>query len=845
MTVTLKKQLVFLIFGLSGFCALVYEILWAKYLSLTFGATIQAVSIVSATFMGGLALGGYLIGRCADCHDKPLRVYGFLELGIALSALLFPISLSLAERCYSLASQAYPGDADFFILRLFFSILMLLPPAVFIGGTFPLMCRYLASKEVDGRIGSLYALNTLGATMGAFGTGYIFIPRLGMSQTGLLAILLNLLIGAAALTLSRNTRLSAGTRVEFLNRKQLPSLIPGHRLLLFSIAMIGAFALAYEILWTRVLLLFLGNTSYAFSLMLSAYLVGIALGGSIFARRLRPETNVKKLFVVLTTLMGLSILVTAPFYDRLPYLFQAAHNVSDERWWLLSLFSYLLVFAVMAGPTILAGSLLPAAVALLAPGQFRTGEGVGLVVLHNTFGAVIGSLAAGFGLIPWLGLFGSFRLLAILNLLLALILYLRSRFRWRAAGFILAGSAVTLLLVLLPESWDQRLMNSGVYYYAPRYEIRGGLGKVVKSKKLLKVFVGTETTVAVYNSSSGKHRIFAVNGKSDGSTGADMNTQILVGQLPLLLHPRPLEVMVIGLGTGITLRGMSDHPVERIDCVEISPEVVKAETYFRHANKGALAHPKVRLQMEDGRNHLLTHRGSYDVIVSEPSNPWQSGNANLFTADFYALAASKLKQDGFFCQWIGLYDMTTENLRIACNTFLHSFPRAVAFIVDSDLILVGAQQPLKFDYMQLRQRMGQPGIAEALHAIGIESPGELLAKHFLYTETALKTLSFGAALNTDDRPVLEYSARYTLGEKTLGKFQEQNIKALNEAAGEVSIPLVNLGPSGVMVEAVYRELGLNFAKNGRKAEAAWLMGKAFYLGARRPERNQASAKKAS
>lgn len=347
------KLLIYLLFSLSGFCALIYEVLWTRYLALTFGTTIVAASVVAATFMAGLALGSYLFGRYADRQSNLLRVYALLEFGIALTALLFPPTLQLVEIIYISILQAfpqYPGMAH--LLHLFFAAILLLPPTICMGGTFPLMCRFFARKKSGGQIGRLYALNTFGATAGAFLCGYLLIPSLGISATGYLAIAINLSIAAASFGLSQKIGHADPLDVSKALRPEQMLLWRKHRSLLLAIGCIGLFSLAYEILWTRLFLLFLGNTTYAFALILSAFLIGLAAGGAQYARIVKPELNEKEFFVTLTTLMALTVLITVPFYDRLAELFLAAHQIADERWWLLSFLSYIIVCHVDAGPAI-------------------------------------------------------------------------------------------------------------------------------------------------------------------------------------------------------------------------------------------------------------------------------------------------------------------------------------------------------------------------------------------------------------------------------------------------------------------------------------------------------------
>lgn len=822
------KRLLYLLFFLSGFCALVYEILWTKQLSLTFGTTMPAVSIVAATFMGGLALGSFLIGRYADQETNLLRLYAGLEVGIALCAAVSPLGLELVTTFHTAIEGFFPTH-PFFVHATHFAVgaVLLLPPTLCMGGTFPLMCRFFARKKSGGQIGRLYAFNTLGATCGAFSAGYLLLPQWGLIITLYLAVFGNLAIAAGAYLLSRQPQPVEVRDVSAATRPLQPMQAREHWLPLLAIGIIGFLSLAYEILWTRVLLLFLGNTTYAFALMLSAFLVGIALGGAIYARKVRPDMDERKVLIQLSLLMAISVLVTVPFYDRLAELFLAAHQISGENWWSLTAISFTLVFAIIALPTIVSGSLLPATVAFIDPGRKRTGQGVGLVVLANTLGATLGSLVAGFALVPLFGSQNSFLLLVGLNLLLVLALTLHFRpSGWLRPAAPLAVVAGLLAIFFIPP-WDQSLMNSGVYIYAPKYLQMGGLRQTLEREKIVAVIEGAETTVAVHESLDGAQRFFTVNGKTDGGNGRDMSTQLLVGHIPLLLHPQPDDVLVIGLGTGITLKGLSAHGSTQIDCVEISPEVVTASGYFNADNGNALADPRIKLLVEDGRNLLLTHSKPYDVIISEPSNPWQAGNANLFTVDFYRLAAARLKPGGFFTQWVGLYDITPDNLRIVVKTFLDVFPRVMVYRAGTDLILIGSDQEIDIDYRQVQQRFAMPIIRATLAPLELTTPGCLIARHYLYNEEPLLQLAGTSPLNTDDWPILEFSARYNLGEKTLGQFQSDNLALLNTTSITINLPLTNLGRNRNEIARALHDISSAYQRAGRPREAGTLKARAL------------------
>lgn len=823
---TITRRMIYALFALSGFSALVYEVLWTKHLALSFGTTMPAVSIVTAIFMGGLALGSYLIGRHADNERHQLRLYALLEAVIAGMALLFPPTLAILNQAHILIERALPAHPLWaHAIHFVCATILLLPPALCMGGTFPLICRFFARKKSGGQIGRLYAFNTFGATVGALTAGFLLIPSFGLTVTNLVAITLNLLIAASAWILSR--KVSFGPHPHTSTEAPEPPPQPQqHWPVLLAIGLIGACSLAYEILWTRVFLLFLGNTTYAFSLILGAFLIGIALGGAIYARKVHSRLNEHQVMARLTVLMGASVLCTAPFYDHLANLFLWAHNVSGDNWWNLSFLSFAIAMAVMALPTLLSGSLLPAASAILQTGSRHTGRGVGLVVLFNTTGGMLGSLLAGFLLIPFIGTEISLRIVSGGNLFLGLWLcwHFRRTVSTPWPQFVVA--VVALVFLLLPQRWDQKLLNSGVYCYAQTYARYGGIRYLTGPEKILKVIEGLETTVAVKEIDiPTPTRYFSVNGKTDGGNGGDMPTQILVGRLPLLLHPAPQRAMVIGLGTGITLGSVAASPLAHIDCAEISQEVVTASRYFERENRKVLNDPRVRLMVEDGRDLLQIEEQKYDVIVSQPSNPWQSGNANLFTREFYRLAASRLNPNGIFSQWIGLYDITPANLKVAAQTLLEIFPYTLTFKSGGDLIILASLSPLHIDYRLLATRLRLPRVLDSLTPTDIRTPGDLLARHFLLDDETLRRFAAGSEINTDYRPILEFSFRYNIGGKMFSELKKSNLATLGAIAAEQAVPLANLGATNAEVADALRELSDGYGRAGRHKEANFFRAK--------------------
>jgi len=743
-----QRLLLNLLICLSGFSALIYEVVWSRHLALLFGTNMLAVATVTATFMAGLALGSLFFGNVADRSPTPLRLYALLELGIGVSALIFPLLLELITTIY----LAFPEDSSFpVVIRPLLASLALLPAATCMGGTLPVVCRFLREQRFSRLVGRLYALNTLGAVAGALACGFLLIPRLGMNMTQGIAISLNLIIAASAWTLQRRETAEAVAEPAPAEAQQ-PHL---GRWALTAAALIGLVALAYEMLWTRLFLLFLGNTTYAFATILGVYLLGLALGSALYARFLAQRSTPALMFFILLSLQSLFVLGSLPWYDRFALLFESIHLLADGRWWLLAGLSFMAVSLAILPPALLSGALLPASLRLLYHDPKQAGSSLGKILFCNTAGAVTGSFIGVYAVAVW-GLSGAFKGISAAALLMALLFGMRFR-TLLSLRLVVSLLGVCLVLWLIPVTWNQGLLNSGIYVYSHYYNSLGGLDTPQVLQQPQEVIEGIETTAAFYRSSEG-YKEFRVNGKSDGGTRpGDMTTQVLLGQLPMLLHADPQDVLVIGLGTGITLNQVLDTPEARTVVVEISPEVIRIARHFSEENEQVLDSPRVSLQVRDGRNLLLTRPHIFDVIVSEPSNPWQSGNANLFTREFYELAASRLQPEGIFCQWLPLYDLSPPQLQIALRTLSESFPHLRSFVLGGDMILLGSFEPLQINPQQLAERFEQDRTRKHLGQAGISSAAELLGRFYFGNDTLIRDVAGNATLNSDNLPYLEFS----------------------------------------------------------------------------------------
>jgi spermidine synthase len=801
--------------SLSGFSALTYEILWTRHLSLVFGTTMAAVSMVTAAFMAGLGLGSRFFGRLADRHSNPLLIFALLELGLAFYALAFPYALGLIEKIYLAVFSSAP-DAGVGLLRLAMGALLLVPPALLMGGTLPVLSRYFYGENFGTRVGRLYFLNTLGAVLGCLGAAYWLIPHLGLSGTAYAASAGNLLIAASLLPFAIFHRPNKEKDPFYPPpppTKSTESFSPPFFPLIIAGAS-GFLALGLEILWTRLFILYLGSTSFSFALVLGVFLTGLALGGGIYSA-LRPDDKTRSLLAILLVLC-LFLSATIPFYDRMGHLFFSIYSRASDSWALLCGLSYLGISLVLLVPTMCSGALLPLTIDLLGAPQRDCAKAVGRTLFSNTVGAIAGSLAASFLLLPRFGLQFSFQILGLTGCVLALtaVLVYRSRLNPKVGLAILIAP---MLLLALPSRWDAKVLNAGPYYYAAAASGHTpSLESLDAGKTLLAIFEGRETTVAVYGFGE-NDRLFRVNGKTDGSTyRQDMPTQILLGQLPLFLNPEAERVLVIGLGTGITLGNVLTHPVAEVDCAEISPEVVSASRFFEGYNHRALADPRTTLIIDDARNHLLTKNKRYDAIISEPSNPWQSGNANLFTREFYRLVRDRLSPDGVFCQWFPLYDLDTAKVRSAASTLLDTFPYLLAFRSEGDLILLGSRTARNFSYPELTERFASDLIREALLSAGIDAPEGLFAGYYTAGTEELLAFAKGAPLNTDNNPLLEFTPQ-------LGKNRAaDNLTALNRAraqSGRSGLPLDFPPATHSESTSIYNRFAQQFLKAGRMPEA--------------------------
>lgn len=774
----------YLLFFLSGATSLVWETLWSRQLHWIFGTSQFAITTVLCAFMGGLAGGSLLAGRLGNRMGPPLRTYAILEAAIGLFGLAFPTLLRLIEPMYmSLATGLDPVSFGLVQFLLVGAILIL--PTACMGATLPVLTPLVKGREAGKAIGRLYAINTIGAVVGVAAGGFYLLPEWWISGTSYLIAVANLLLGAGAWYLSSTNRLML-PEVEEGEPATAEEPADGLGALAIAAATAGFASLALEVAWFRVLGLVLGASAYAFSLMLLAFLVGIAVGGEAggwladrLGRRARAGAGLLQVGVASLAWGAMWL------YGWLPLVFVWLFFQIKPFPELIWPAKCIVAMLVMTPPALLMGATFPVLIRAASPSA--RAEDVGVIYGANTAGGVLGAFLAGFVLLPSIEVVGTVQVAVVVNLLGAVVLWARRSQAWALPLPIL----LAFLYIFQPPPWDPMLMTAGVYKYVDNLDepTWAEMKKEMLDRyRLLHYKEGLSTVVTV-----GKNRVtgniwLANNGKIDASTTADMPTQVLVAHLPFLfLGDEARKTMLIGLASGITLGAMNLHPeVEEIQVVEIEPSMPMATEFFRAWNHDALNDPRIQLYGNDGRNQvLLTPPGSMDLIVSEPSNPWLTGVSNLFTREFFELGRSRLRPGGVWSQWVQMYGMDERDLRSVIRTFCEVFPhvRIFATIQDADLVMVGSDRPLALNGDVARTFLRKNvGVEAELASVGLRSPNDILAISLMDREAGLrlaqrsveKPMRAEAPINSDDNMLVEYSAPRNLHRHT----SEENLKML-------------------------------------------------------------------
>ena len=777
---TVLLALVYVLFFLSGAAALVYQLVWVRWLTLVFGASHLAVTTVLTIFMAGLAIGGYVFGRRADRLARPLRTYAVLELGIAASAVLSGGLMQLYPAIYvALAHGRDDARVYLTVVRVVFSAVALVVPTILMGATLPVLSRFVSrqSETLRSRLSFLYGFNTLGAVTGAALSGFVLLRLYGVGTTMIIAIATNLVVGAISLLLDSRWGVPGDEPSATVPTAPVDRDVAASRLVLFGIGLSGFCALGYEVLWTRVLTLGVGASVYGFTIMLVAFLAGIALGSEAYGALVKvlhrpaptPRGAVVR-FGATQVLIGLSaLLVTIYLRDipvtavRLQQYVAGAERLSFEgRVWA----GFALAFLYMLVPAMLMGAAFPMAAAAVARHGKPVGRAVGDVLASNTVGAILGAATSGLLLIRLVGIERTLQMLTLVNigaglLLLASVL----RRRWlMAATAIVTTTALGVLAVnqSAVRLWDHKYFAIFRSNQPEAFRTAAMVREAVDNTDVLYYAEGVESSVSVIQVRGGE-KAFVTNGRVEASSSPQaQQVQYTLGHLPLLLNANPKDVLVVGLGSGMTAGAASIHPtVERVTLVELEPQVLGVARAFEEYNHHVLDSPKLQVVFNDGRNFLMTTDRQFDVITADPIHPWFRGAGSLYAAEYFRLAAAHLKPGGVIAQWLPIYELTPADLASVVRTFRQQFPHTMMWLNHYDAVIVGSLSPLTIDERQIECRMAYPAVAADLRKV-MMAPASAFLSYFVMGSDGMQRFAEKGAVNTDDRPYLEFSAPFSI-----------------------------------------------------------------------------------
>jgi spermidine synthase len=767
--------LLMFIFFVSGTCGLIYEVVFARLLVLVFGSTTYAVSTVLGVFMFGLAFGSYFCGRHVQKLKESLKAYALVEIAIGIYALLFIPLLGYAQKLHAVIFHSYYDQPVLLnSARILLCLGLLILPTLLMGATVPLISALAvrSSRKAGFDIGFIYASNTIGASLGCFGGAFFLIPAYGLSVAIQIAAGLNLVIGVACFlaNLKGHFRTSGAleeispeskARGEVAQSAPTSGPVDGERFIkvaLICFFLSGLLSLVYEVAWTRALVLIFGSSVYAFSTMLTTFLVGLAAGSLVAGMVVDRIRNKISTLIILLFAIGLSVLAATPILGRLPDMF-LHYFKEDISWERLILSEFFICFLIMFIPTFCSGALFPLISRIFLDSRAgNVGRAVANVYFVNTIGGIIGSISAGFILIPFLGVEKTLLFGSLASILVGFFAYFAHYGQSIKTGTIAVASFGLIAwtgLFGLPR-WNPLVMNSGVYIYGAQLAKKVPDTLAYMSRfNLLYSREDHSATVAVLERGE---RFLRINGKTDGGTG-DNHTQILLAALPSIYAKTPETALVIGLGTGITAGSILDFSsFKSMDCIEISPAVTEASHYFDAYNGRPLESAKTRLYNFDGRTWIMSMPKSYDVIVSEPSHPWQTGNANLFTIEFFQMARKRLSTHGYFCQWLPYYHMDKQHFRIILNSYKKVFPHVNVWVAGTDALLIGSNEKPTLDNGQLRKLFADTGVTNKLGQAGIYSVSDLLSFFWLDTAGVERFIAGVEEVNSDNNPVIEFSA---------------------------------------------------------------------------------------
>jgi len=770
-------------FFISGLTSLVLEIVWNKQLSYIFGISLHSTAVVVAAYMFGLALGAWGISRVKGKINRPIQIYAYLQICIGLfGTASISIFRFLQPAFIFLKTTLAFSSSLFFLAQFLILFLTLALPVTLMGATLPLITSAFdqTSKKTAVYAGIMYGINTLGAVCGCLVGGFVLLPQLGLTKSAITAGSIDFSLGCILILFRKSFVDLRGGVAD----KKVKLIETSHKnkisfvLCLFGIS--GFFAMIYEVAWFRFLSNIFGATVHAFSMMLAVFLIGISLGSLVSAKFVRKSKNALFNFASFELLLGLVTLLTLSLYNFVPIWYGRLFES-------LGLFpaQFLVSGFVVLPATLCMGALFAMVVSLVSESSKQeTQREVGRAYSVNTLGNILGSIAAGFVIVPKLGYANAIMLACVGSILLGLVVVTQSTLeKPRKIKMIFGSVVLSIVLMILIPSPDLLLLNQGIAMVMRNQQKFEDVvaGKQNEFQTLLFHRDGINESIAVIGNEANDGSLgFRVSSKNEASTSLlGRRHLLLLGELPLLFSRHQEQVAILGLGAGFTAGAVLNHSdVKHVDILELEPSVVEALKYFDVVNGKPLSDSRVFLHTEDGRVFLNYTQKKYDVITTDPVSPWLAGSSNLYSTDFYKIMSQRLSPGGIFCQWIQMGDFSENVYKIILSSLHHAFSYVAIFVSTYDTVVLASNEPIKISWEEFQKRFNAPDVKAIFENDEINSAAEVLSFYFAGTEQIERYLNQFAHVNTDDNIWMETHLPYELYSYYGGNFGAGVLRAL-------------------------------------------------------------------
>ncbi|MDX1776634.1 MAG: fused MFS/spermidine synthase, partial [Desulfobulbales bacterium] len=762
-------------FFVSGACGLIYEILWSRFLANLIGATSISHVVVLVTFMGGLAIGALVLSRYADRVANGLWFYGWLEIGIGLYACFFFWFYRIAHKGFlAMATGLIPGSPALLGLKFIISFLLIIIPAIAMGATLPAITRYLTQHRPTLRknIALLYGLNSLGAVLGTLIGGFYLIYTLGLSASMTGTGIINILLGLAALAVAKYgpyqpaAVVPPGTSLIAPSSSEIQYDSATVKLTVIAAGISGMATMGLQVAWIRYFGLILGSTHSAFTIVLAAFITGISIGSLLVSTRLAANRYLPSLLAAAFLVTATTLVASLFYYGRFPFTVGQTLSIIARTplgWFPYQILRFSICFVFMLVPTIVAGIIFPVCVRIAGQSKDRVARDTGLVYTANTVGAILGILLVSQVFYRFLSFPATLQGILFLFLAGALLTGFALQAKKQKPIFIAIASLAAVHL-LFWQPWSSLNHLVGDTNFAETTSFRAFQEYWQQQKVVFEAQdPDVHSLVLEFSDNISRTNTLFINSKPDASDSIDMATQLLLAHIPMLLHPEPHNIFVLGLGSGVTSGEVLHYPsTHKVTTAELAASVFTASKEFAHVNSRYWENPKHLMIIDDAKTFLQLTGDKFDVMIIEPTNVWQNGMAGLFSTDFFQLVKSRLAKGGIVGQWLHGYKIDNRTIEAVLKTFSQVFPTARIFQMDThDYIIIATDEHWRFNTEQFSGRLQLPEISRSLATIFIHTPEDLLLREMFSQFTfARMTSASTVPVNTDNTPVLEPMAEF-------------------------------------------------------------------------------------